>query len=177
MDAEKDAAAGRIRGGTGMQTLVANTARAGTLLKSILVFLTSMLPITENKGAITLGAAMKLKWYISWLAGAFGSYVVVPVIVFMKKRRDALLERMTERLKTKHPKLVAYMKKYGCAGLLVVISIPVSGIGCWFGAMAARFLKLDQKKACIAIFVGNVIGCFLTAMCVYGIFTGIRLLF
>ena len=145
-------------------------------MKSILVFLTSILPITENKGAITLGAAMKVKWYVSWLAGCIGSYIVVPIIVFMKKRRDALVERMTERAKTKHPKLVAYMKKYGCLGLLVVISIPFSGIGCWFGALTARFLNLDQKKACAAIFVGNLIGCFLTAMCVYGIFTGIRLL-
>lgn len=159
-----------------MQAVIVRTANAGMWLKSLLVFLASAIPFTESKGAIVLAAAMKVKWYVSWLVSWAGSSLVVPVIVFFKKQQAAFLDRLTNNLKQKHPKLDAYLEKYGWVGLVALISIPFTGIGCWFGALAVRFLHLDRKKACIAILLGDLIGCFVTAMCVYGIFTGIKLL-
>lgn len=120
---------------------------------------------------------MKIKWYVSWLVSCAGSYLVVPVIVFFKEQQSAFLDRLTSNVKEKHPKLDDYLEKYGWVGLIVLISIPFTGIGCWFGALAVRLLHLDRKKACTAIFIGDLIGCFVTVVCVYGIFTGIKLLF
>ena len=157
-----------------MSDVLAKMPLHGTGAKALLIFFTSMLPFTESKGSILLGAALKIKWYLSWLMAAFGSYIVVPIIVFTKKRKCTSLDQLTERAKTKHPKVITYLRKYGCLGLIILISIPFTGIGNWFGALTARLLHLDRRKACASIFIGDLIGSLVTVLCVYGIFAGIK---
>ena len=159
-----------------MQAVLMRAAPSSGIMKNILIFFFSMLPITESKAAIILGASLKLKWYINYLLSCFGSYCVVPVIVFFNKQKSLLIDKLSRRVEEKHTKVVSYMQKYGYWGLIFLLSIPFSGMGCWPASIAARVLKLDKKRACIAIFVGNAICCMVTTLSVYGIFTGIRAL-
>lgn len=54
-------------------------------VRSAAVFVMSMLPFIENKGAIILAAALKLKWYLTYLLTCIGSYLPVPFLLRMKK--------------------------------------------------------------------------------------------
>lgn len=71
--------------------IVSTAAQASALssgnvfVRSAAVFVMSMLPFIENKGAIILAAALKLKWYLTYLLTCIGSYLPVPFLLRMKK--------------------------------------------------------------------------------------------
>ena len=159
-----------------MQAVTTAFANTAAVWRCILTALASMIPGAETKVAIVLGAAWKLKWYASWLSAWAGSSLLVPLLVGGEKRRAIFLDRATERAYAKHPKMAEWLQKYGCLGMFFVIAFPFSGIGCWLGALLARFLHLDPRRACAAIIAGNLVVCCLCALGVYGIFAGIRLL-
>ena len=58
--------------------IVSTAAQASALssgnvfVRSAAVFVMSMLPFIENKGAILLAAALRLKWYVSYLLTCIG---------------------------------------------------------------------------------------------------------
>lgn len=89
-------------------------------MKSFAFFLSSTLPFSESKGAILMGAALEVKWYISWLASCIGSYCVVPVILFMKRQHSELQEHWSNKEKRTHTKLIGYIRKYGSWGLFLL---------------------------------------------------------
>ncbi|MEI3132258.1 MAG: hypothetical protein V8S92_08430 [Oscillospiraceae bacterium] len=72
-------------------SIVSTAAQASALssgnvfVRSAAVFVMSMLPFIENKGAIILAAALKLKWYLTYLLTCIGSYLPVPLLLRMKK--------------------------------------------------------------------------------------------
>ena len=159
-----------------MQTVINKTACFGTGIRTLIVFFTSMLPFLECKGAILLGAGLKLNWFRCWVSTGIGSWLVVPPLLHRKKALPRPIEAMTVKARIKHPRAAAFLQSHGCVGLLVLISVPFTGVGCWLGALTARLLHLQPRKAGAAILVGNVIASLITVLCVYGILTGIRLL-
>ena len=54
---------------------------AGNTIKSVVVLLSSMTPILENKGSILLGAALNLKWYLAYIGSSIGSFLPVPFLL------------------------------------------------------------------------------------------------
>ena len=54
-------------------------------VRSLAVFISSLLPFIENKGAIILAAALKLKWCLTYILTCIGSYLPVPLLLRMKK--------------------------------------------------------------------------------------------
>lgn len=156
-----------------MQYIASRISNMAAIYKYIAVFITSLIPLVESKGAIVLGAALKIKWYVTYLITAVGSYIITPVIMY-SKRLSGALQRWADKTHIKNEKLNDLLHKYGPLGLGIIVSIPFTGVTCWICSLLARKLNLDKKQTCIYTLIGNCIGCFITIACVYGIFSGIN---
>ena len=162
--------------------IVSTAAQASALssgnvfVRSAAVFVMSMLPFIENKGAIILAAALKLKWYLTYLLTCIGSYLPVPLLLRMKKHALGQKETSPRLLRNAHQALEkheAQLKKYGPPALFVVVCIPLTGVGCWIGSMLARLTEMDERRAALAIFGGTLVSGLLTVLGVYGLIGGL----
>ena len=156
-----------------MQYIASKVSNLGSFIKYISVFFTSLIPLVESKGAIVLGAALKIKWYITYLITSIGSYIVTPFIMYCKRISDAL-QKWADKTQIKNDKIKELLSRYGAIGLGIIVSIPFTGVTCWISSLIARKLDLDKKQTCICIFIGNCVGCFITAALVYGVSFGIK---
>ena len=146
-------------------------------VRSLAVFISSLLPFIENKGAIILAAALKLKWYLSYLLTCIGSYLPVPFLLRMKKHPLGKKETSPKLLQKAHQALEkheAQLKKYGPPALFVVVCIPLTGVGCWIGSTLARLTDMDEKRAGLAILGGTLVSGLITILGVYGLIGGIQ---
>lgn len=122
--------------------IVSTAAQASALssgnvfVRSAAVFVMSMLPFIENKGAIILAAALKLKWYLTYLLTCIGSYLPVPFLLRMKKHPLGQKETSPRLLRNAHQALEkheAQLKKYGPPALL---SACASRLRAWAAGLA-----------------------------------------
>ena len=67
----------------------------------------------------------------------------------------------------------SFFDRYGCFALLLIVSIPFTGIGCWAAAFLSKVAGLDRRQSAAAIFVGIVISGLLTTAAAYGLFWGV----
>ncbi|MBQ5778117.1 MAG: small multi-drug export protein, partial [Oscillospiraceae bacterium] len=54
-------------------------------------------------------------------------------------------------------------------GLLIFVGVPLPGTGGWTGALIADLLKIDFKKAVVAIFSGIIMATIIISFLMYGI--------
>ena len=134
------------------------------IYKYLLVFLVSMVPIVELRGAIPIAAGMGLPMVTSYIICVIGNMLPVPII-FLFARKVLIWgadkkyigkffswcidkgERGGEKLKSK-----AGRGLY--VALMLFVGIPLPGTGAWTGTLAASFLDMDFKKSVIACMGG-----------------------
>ena len=134
------------------------------MLKYILTFLISMVPIVELRGGIPFGVSMGIKWYYAVPICMIGNMLPVPFIFFFARK---ILEWGADKkfigkffswcLKKGHSggeKLKAKAGKGMFWALLLFVGIPLPGTGAWTGTLAASLLDLDFKKSIIAVTLG-----------------------
>ena len=126
----------------------------------VLVFLVSMVPIIELRGAIPIGIGWGLKTIPTYLIGVVGNMIPVPFILLFIR---AILKYMlkSERLKPiaewiyrKAEKNTGKVEKYTTFGLFLFVAIPLPGTGAWTGALVAALLNIRMKYALPSIFAG-----------------------
>jgi len=140
------------------------------ILKILLVFLISMVPLIELRGAIPIAIAMGVdlpEWAILLIA-VIGNIVPVPIIYFFARRVLEWLSNSSVKSFKKVGKI--FLKKGEKAGdkllskvhggaylaLYLFVAIPMPGTGAWTGTLAASILKLDFKKSIIAVILGVI---------------------
>lgn len=130
----------------------------------IKIFIISMVPIVELRGAIPFSQGYGLPLIPSYIVCIIGNMLPVPLIFFFA--RKVLLwgqdkkgigpffrwclqkgERGGEKLKEK-----AGQGLY--VALFLFVAIPLPGTGAWTGTLAASFLDMDFKKSVIAVMCG-----------------------
>ena len=134
------------------------------IYKYLIVFLVSMVPIVELRGAIPIAAGMGRPMVTSYIICVIGNMLPVPVI-FLFARKVLIWgadkkyigkffswcidkgERGWEKLKSK-----AGRGLY--VALMLFVGIPLPGTGAWTGTLAASFLDMDFKKSVIACMGG-----------------------
>ena len=144
-----------------------------TVPHSIIVFLVSMLPLVENKGAIVLAKFFGMPHLLSGILCALGSYVPVPILLYTNR-----LNRFGQQQRRKGipESFRKFIERYGSLALLVLIAIPFTGMGCWFGAALARIMKLNRHKAAVGIFIGNAIAVAVLTGALHGIVVAVEAL-
>ena len=166
------------------------------LKKIILVFLISMLPIIELRGAIPVGAVggfdlpfdlafldglaslPALPWWINYPICVLGNFLPVPFILLFIRRiiewmkRVKFLNKIAFWLEKKAQKHSAKIMTGVATGLFLFVAIPLPGTGAWTGALVAAILDIRLKRAFPAIAAGVVAAGIIVLGITYGV-TGI----
>ena len=148
---------------------------APLLNKMIGIFLISMLPIIELRGAIPIGAAIGLPWYLNMIVSIIGNMLPVPFILlfsvkafeFMKKHN--IMVKFIEKIENRAKKRSEGLATGEFIGLMLFVAIPFPGTGAWTGALIAALLQFDRKKSFLYILFGVLIAAALVTLGVYGV--------
>lgn len=137
-------------------------------LKILIVFLISMIPLIELRGAIPVAVGMDLglpEWLVLIVA-ILGNIVPVPIIyLFARKVLDwgskckwrtfkKFCNFCLKKGEKVGDKLLAKVKGGVYWALFLFVAIPIPGTGAWTGTLAASILNLDFRKTMLAIIVG-----------------------
>lgn len=124
------------------------------------VFLVSMLPIVELRGAIPFGVGLGMDWRSVYIISVIGNMLPVPFIIlffrpiinYLKKTR--LLGNFAIKLHERSLKKSKSVTKYKVFGLFLFVAIPLPGTGAWTGSAIAALLDMRLKDAIPAILLG-----------------------
>ncbi len=135
-----------------------------TLKSALYVFLISMLPVIELRGAVPIGAAIGLPFWICLPVAVVGNLLPVPfILLFIPKILDFLAKfkffrPIVEWLRRKADKHSAKIVNSAFVGLLFFVMLPIPGTGAWTGSLVSSLFDLPKKRSLLAITLG-VLGC------------------
>jgi uncharacterized membrane protein len=135
-----------------------------TPVKYLIVFLVSMVPLIELRGAVPIGTGMGLPWEWTLIVSIIGNCLPIPIIlIFVKKVltwmrtcKIKLFSKVSNFMFEKAEKNRAKIEKYATWGLFLFVAIPLPGTGAWTGALVASLFDMAKKKASISIFSGVI---------------------
>lgn len=154
----------------------------------LIVFLISMVPIVELRGAIPVATiGMGLDPVISYIVCIIGNMLPVPIIYFFarkvliwgkdKKYIGKFFTFCIEKGEKGGKKLQEKAGKGLFIALMLFVGIPLPGTGAWTGTLAASFLDMDFKKSVIAVMLGVIIAGIIMGLASMGLLGGISFLF
>lgn len=138
------------------------------MLKYLAVFLVSMVPIVELRGAIPIALGMDIPYIPALITCILGNIVPVPFIYFFarkfliwgadKKYIHKVCTFFLEKGEAAGKKLVAATGRGGLfVALMLFVGIPLPGTGAWTGTLGASFLDLGIKTTAVAVSLGVLI--------------------
>lgn len=157
----------------------------------LIIFLISMVPIVELRGAIPIAvgyinAGYELNMIVCYILCIIGNMLPVPFIFLFARR---ILEwgkdrRFIGKFSTwclnkgakGGEKLKAKSSKGIYIALLLFVGIPLPGTGAWTGTLAASFLNLDFKKSTLAVTLGVLLAGVIMLLASLGIFSGVNMI-
>ena len=156
------------------------------LTNYLLIFLVSMVPLIELRGAMVMAVGMDLNYFVSLVVCVIGNMLPVPIIYFFarkvllwgadKKYIGKFFRYCLEKGEDGGQKLV---KKTGRGGLFVAlmlfVGIPVPGTGAWTGTLAASFLNMGIRSTAAAVSLGVVMAGMIMGTLSTGVFSIIGL--
>ena len=148
----------------------------GFMPPQLAVTLVSMLPIVELRGGIPLARILNLPLSEAILFSVIGNILPIPfILLFINKIFDWLrptkhLGKLIVKLETRAMNKSGTIKKMEFWGLVLFVGIPLPGTGGWTGSLIAALLKVDLKKASLAILCGIAMSATIMSLIAYGIF-------
>ncbi len=135
------------------------------IFKYIIVFVISMLPIIELRGAIPVAIdGYHLNMIASFIICIIGNMLPVPFIyLFARKflnwgKDKRFIGKFCNWVLTKGERAGKKLEDKAGTGLFVAlllfVGIPVPGTGAWTGTLAASLLDIDFKSTIIAVLCG-----------------------
>ena len=135
----------------------------------LIVFLWSMVPLVELRGAIPISQAYyHLPVVPSFIICMIGNMIPVPIIyLFARKvlewgKDKPVIGRFftfcLEKGQKGGEKLQAKAGRGLFVALLLFVGIPLPGTGAWTGTLAASILNMKFRESVIAVMLGVVLG-------------------
>lgn len=154
------------------------------LLKYLLVFFVSMVPLIELRGAVPIGLSPLLGDPISlvplYIICIIGNMLPVPFIFFFarkvliwgadKKAIGKFFRFCLEKGEKGGQKLQQKAGRGLYFALFLFVGIPLPGTGAWTGTLAASFLNMDFKKSILAIIAGVILAGVIMGLASIGVF-------
>ena len=154
------------------------------LLKYILVFLVSMVPLIELRGAVPLGLSPwlgdPLPTVPLYIICILGNMIPMPLIFFFarkvllwgkdKKFIGKFFTWCYEKGEKGGKKLQEKAGRGLYFALFLFVGIPLPGTGAWTGTLAASFLDMDFKKSMIAVMAGVILAGIIMGLAAAGVF-------
>lgn len=152
--------------------------------KELGIFLCSMVPVIELRGAIPLGWFLEPQtpWWLTYLLAVAGNMLPVPFILLMIRQVLTWMEKMPIKfvravaawLRRKAEKNTDKIQRYGFWGLCFFIAIPLPITGAWTGSLVAATIHMKFWRAMLSAFLGVLIaGAIVTLLCL-GVSSGIE---
>ncbi|MBQ1334706.1 MAG: small multi-drug export protein [Clostridia bacterium] len=138
------------------------------------VFLLSMIPVFELRGAIPLAAGLGMPFPESYILCVIGNMIPVPFIMLFARailkwlKRFPKFERFILWIENKVEKNKGRILKYSVFGLIVFVMLPLPGTGAWTGALVATFLDMRLRTAIPCILIGVIISGLIMSGVSYG---------
>ena len=136
-------------------------ALGGSVGKELIVFLISMIPILELRGALLVaGPLLGVPVTTAIPLSIIGNIIPVPFIlllitpVFRWMKGTRLFKPMVDKLESKAMSKSDKIEKYEFWGLVLFVGIPLPGTGAWTGSLIAALLGIKFKKAFPAVIIG-----------------------
>lgn len=138
------------------------------MLKHILiVFLVSMVPLIELRGAVPYGVIFGLPLWLTFVVAIIGNMLPVPIIYFFARKvlewgcdKPVIGKFFTFCLEKGHrggEKLKAKAGRGLFWALLIFVGIPLPGTGAWTGTLAASLLDMGFKESVLACMGGVIL--------------------
>lgn len=149
-------------------------------MKYLYVFLLSMVPIFELRGALPVATGMQLPILHSYALCIIGNMIPVPFIFFFARKfltwgeDKPLIGRFCtfciEKGNKGGQKLLAKADRGIYVALLLFVGIPLPGTGAWTGTLAASILDLDFKRSVTACAGGVLLAGVIMILVSQGVF-------
>lgn len=155
--------------------------------KYLWIFLISMVPIVELRGAIPISQGLGLPLLQSYIVCIIGNMLPVPFIYLFARKIlvwgadkpvigkffSFCLEKGEKGGRT----LQAKAGRGLYAALFIFVGIPLPGTGAWTGTLAASLLNMDFKSSVIAVMCGVLVAGVIMGTVSAGLFGALRFLF
>lgn len=135
--------------------------RAQGLSPYWIVFIISMLPIIELRGAIPIAILLfKIPWPQAVLISVIGNMVPIPLLLLLLEwffeiiSKIPIGHRFTQWLFTRTRRKGAAIERYEAIGLITFVGIPLPGTGGWTGSLAARIFGISFWRSLLFILIG-----------------------
>ena len=151
----------------------------------LILFLISMVPLVELRGAIPYAVGFDLPLIPSYIIAVIGNMIPVPFIfLFARKllgwgKDKPVIGGFFRWCLTKGEKAVKKMEEKAGNGLyialLLFVGIPLPGTGAWSGTLAASILNMDFKKSVLYVLLGVFLAGVIMLAASLGVFGAISL--
>lgn len=155
--------------------------------KYLIVFLVSMVPLIELRGAIPYSQMFELPLLQSYIVAILGNMVPVPIIYFFARKVlvwgadkpviGKFFSWCLEKGERGGRKLQEKAGKGLFVALLLFVGIPLPGTGAWTGTLAASILDMDFKSSVIAVMLGVLLAGIIMGAVSAGAFGALRAVF
>ena len=156
------------------------------MLKYLSIFLVSMVPLIELRGAVVMAVGMDLPYIPALIVCVVGNMLPVPIVYFFARKfliwgaKQKHIGKFCNFFLVKGEragqKLVAKTGRYGLfLALLLFVGIPLPGTGAWTGTLAASFLDMGFKSTVLAVSLGVILAGIIMAIASTGVFAVIGL--
>ena len=151
------------------------------MLNYLVIFLISMVPIIELRGAMVYAVGHGLPYIPSLIICVLGNMLPVPFIYFFarkvlhwgadKKYIGKIFTFFLEKGEKAGQKIVATAGRGGLfIALLLFVGIPLPGTGAWTGALGASFLNMGIKSTAVSVCLGVILAGIIMAAVSTGVF-------
>lgn len=158
-------------------------ALSGSFGKEAIVFIISMIPILELRGALLVaGPILGVPVAKAIPLCVLGNIIPVPFIlllitpIFNWLKGTKTFKPMVTRLENKAMSKSDKIEKYEFWGLVLFVGIPLPGTGAWTGSLIAALLGIKFKKAFPAVIIGICMATVIMWFISYVLLGGIQLL-
>lgn len=151
--------------------------------KYLIVFLISMVPLIELRGAIPYAVGFGIPLLPAYVIAIIGNMIPVPFIyLFARKvlvwgKDKPLIGKFftfcLEKGEKGGKKLQATAGKGLFIALMLFVGIPLPGTGAWTGTLAASLLDMDFKSSVLAVLFGVLLAGIIMGAASAGLFGAI----
>ena len=136
--------------------------------KYLSVFLISMVPLIELRGAIPIALGMDLPVIPAILICVLGNMLPVPIIYLFARKfllwgsKQRYIGKFCNFFVVKGEragrKLTEKTGRWGTfLGLMIFVGIPLPGTGAWTSTLAASFLDIGPKTTALSVCLGVIL--------------------
>ena len=143
--------------------------------KEGVVFIISMLPILELRGALLAAKLLELPLLKAIPICIAGNIIPIPFILLLIKKFIKWTKKtkylahfgnwLEERAKGRSEKI----ENYEFLGLMLFVGVPLPGTGAWTGSLIAALLEIDFKKSVVAELCGIAMATVIMSVVSYGL--------